>query len=104
METPGLLLFSRQDKSVDTGRLLGQPFNARTLPASVGLCISLSRSLLKIPLTQRADHSKKRTRRLSFVIWASDLPAKVRSVAASRALRPQFRDTDQVEGRATEHE
>jgi len=32
------------------------------------------RSLLKIPFTQRVDHSKKRTRRLSFAVGASDLP------------------------------
>jgi hypothetical protein len=32
------------------------------------------RSLLKIPFTQRVDHSKKRTLRLIFVVWASDLP------------------------------
>ncbi len=50
------------------------------------------------------DHFKKRTLRLSFVVGASDLPPmsaeqpKVGSVASSRALRPQFRDTDQVEG------
>jgi len=29
---------------------------------------------LKIPFTQRVDHSKKRTLRLIFVVWASDLP------------------------------
>ena len=68
------------------------------------------RSLLKIPFTQRVDHSKKRTLRLSFVVWASDLPPmspgnrRLGPLLASRALRPQFRDTDQVEGRAAEHE
>ena len=34
----------------------------------------VSRSLLKIPFTQRVDDSKKRTLRLIFVVWASDLP------------------------------
>jgi hypothetical protein len=67
------------------------------------------RSLLKIPFRQRVDHSMKRTLRLSFVVLTSDRPPtttwqpRIWSVA-SRALRPQFRDADQVEGRAAEHE
>jgi hypothetical protein len=71
---------------------------------------AILRSLLKIPFTQRVDHSKKRTLRQSFVVGASDLPPmpawqpKVGSVASSRVLRSQFRDPDQVEGRAAEHE
>ena len=71
---------------------------------------SQSRSLLKIPFTQRADHSMNRTLRLSFCCLSFRLlldcwpwQPRVGSVS-SRALRPQFRDTDQVEGRAAEHE
>ncbi len=65
---------------------------------------------MKIPFTQRVDHSKKRTLRQSFVVGASDLPPmpawqpKVWSVASSRALRSQFRDPDQVEGRAADNQ
>ena len=49
-----------------------------------------------------------RTVRLSFVTGASDLLAMTTEQKfgsmASCAPRPQFRDTNQVEGRATEHE
>ena len=38
--------------------------------------LTSTRSLLKMPFTQRVDHSKKHTLKLSFVVGASDLLPK----------------------------
>jgi hypothetical protein len=68
------------------------------------------RSLLKIPVMQLGDHVMSRTLALSVVVLAparllqADLKSGRREWVGSRALRPQFRNSDQVEGGTTEHE
>ena len=53
---------------------------------------------------RRVDHAKSRTLCcFGFRSGHHRRQPRVRA-SASRALRPQFRDTDQVEGRAAEHE
>jgi len=70
-------------------------------------CTSLEdpRSLLKISFAQRVDHSKKPQ---AFAVLASARPpsavTETGSFASSCVLSSQFWNTDQVEGRAAEHE
>jgi hypothetical protein len=103
-EQKGLTDATLAKRKEGTNRSAGNPMRI----SITFLTLMSARSLLKIPFAERVDHSKKRTLRLRFLWRFRSAPMsgqpKVGSVASSRALRPQFRDTDQVEGRAAEHE
>src|ERR1035438_4775140 len=62
------------------------------------------RSLLKISFTRRVDYSKGPHALLFWIPIGHHRRQPRVGTAASRALRSQFRNPDQVEDRAAEHE